>query len=31
MKAYRIVNCEDSRLLAKYLPENGQMLLPIEE
>ncbi len=31
MKAYRIVNREDSRSLAEYLTENGQLLLPMVE
>ena len=31
MKAYRIVNREDSRSLAEYLTENGQVLLPMVE
>ena len=31
MKAYRTVNREDSRSLAEYLTENGQLLLPIVE
>ena len=31
MKAYRIMNREDSRSLAEYLTENGQLLLPMVE
>ena len=31
MKAYRIVNREDSRSLAEYLTESGQLLLPMVE
>ena len=31
MKAYRIVNREDSRSLTEYLTENGQLLLPMVE
>ena len=31
MKAYRIMNREDSRSVAEYLTENGQLLLPMAE
>ena len=31
MKAYRIVNRDDSQLLTEYLTENGQILLPMVE
>ncbi len=31
MKAYRIVSREDSRSLAEYLTENGQLLRPMVE
>lgn len=31
MKAYRTVNREDSRSIAEYLTENGQILLPMVE
>ena len=31
MKAYRIVNRDDSQSLAEYLTENGQILLPTVE
>ena len=31
MKAYRIVNRSDSRSLAEYLTDNGQILLPMVE